>query len=513
MSQKMTRSQFRKEKEEILELFESDLTALPAEGKAERKREAQKDFFRFMEIYLPHYAENAPADFHREIIAEIEKPTKVVHPLVIAAPRGFAKSAVISFAYVIWNILFKRKNFIVIISATDDLAEDMVEFAKLEFENNPIITADFGHLLQGFGEKKDFVANGVRVMSRGRKQMVRGFRYKQHRPDLIILDDIEKDDEARSPDVVKKTLDTIKDGVYPSLAPGGKLVIIGTILQKRSVMGTLIRGTEEPYDKWRRKLYRAITVNEKGKEASLWQSRWPLHALKATRENIGAVSFNREYQNNPGDDETALFKEEWIKRFVKMHGCTRGAMFIDPSVDGRKTSDFKAIITVFLNPDKMDYYVMHAWVKRATIEAMIAAAYRIYTRFEDIVTLVGLESNGFQKVLVNEFRREEKEQGFALPIRQVVHRTSKIGRLERISPLVERGQIHFSKSDDAGDMNLLIEQLLYFPSTVVNDDAPDALAGAIELLGSGSREAKLTSSGRRNSSSILRGYKSRYDGL
>jgi hypothetical protein len=48
---------------------------------------------------------------------------------------------------------------------------------------------------------------------------------------------------------------------------------------------------------------------------------------------------------------------------------------------------------------------------------------------------------------------------------------------------VERGIIRFRKGHS--DQDLLVEQLLYFPSTTVNDDGPDALEGAVDMAEKG----------------------------
>ena len=48
-----------------------------------------------------------------------------------------------------------------------------------------------------------------------------------------------------------------------------------------------------------------------------------------------------------------------------------------------------------------------------------------------------------------------------------------------LSPLLERGKIRFIRGHS--DQELLVEQLLYFPSRTLHDDGPDALEGAVSL--------------------------------
>jgi hypothetical protein len=56
-------------------------------------------------------------------------------------------------------------------------------------------------------------------------------------------------------------------------------------------------------------------------------------------------------------------------------------------------------------------------------------------------------------------------------------------RIGGLSPLVEGGILQFAEgpASEIGDMELLIEQLIYFPSSSVHDDGPDALEIAVHL--------------------------------
>ncbi len=177
-------------------------------------------------------------------------------------------------------------------SATENLSSDLCGFIRLEFESNKRLRGDFGLALAGSGN--DFTAGGTRILGRGRRQAVRGFRNRDSRPDLIILDDIEKDAEAVNPAIVEKTLDMILRGLMPSLAPEGKIAVVGTILRKRSVMGNLLLGND--FKHWTRRVFKAIE-NDNG-EKSLWDARFPLDFLYRQREIIGTQAFNAEYQNN-----------------------------------------------------------------------------------------------------------------------------------------------------------------------------------------------------------------------
>ena len=72
-----------------------------------------------------------------------------------------------------------------------------------------------------------------------------------------------------------------------------------------------------------------------------------------------------------------------------------------------------------------------------------------------------------------------RELGSLLPVKGVTHRIAKETRVAGLSPLLERGKIRFIRGHS--DQEVLVEQLLYFPSRTMHDDGPDALAAAVQM--------------------------------
>jgi len=152
----------------------------------------------------------------------------------------------------------------------------------------------------------DFVTlTDVRLKARGRGQRLRGLKHKQHRPDLIILDDVENDQQARSPELVKKLLSWITSAVYPAIEASGSLFWIGTILARKSALYTAIHSEEEPWRHWTRRIYRALNEDpgrQDGAPTSLWPARHPVPTLLEQKRLMGSLAFNREKQNDPVDE-------------------------------------------------------------------------------------------------------------------------------------------------------------------------------------------------------------------
>jgi predicted phage terminase large subunit-like protein len=96
-----------------------------------------------------------------------------------------------------------------------------------------------------------------------------------------------------------------------------------------------------------------------------------------------------------------------------------------------------------------------------------------------------MEANFAQDMILDEFKREGEERGYQLPLRKDIRKKpDKWARVEAISPLFERGNIHLSRDmKDTEDCRTFVDQLLSFEKgSKAHDDAPDALEGAVWIL-------------------------------
>ena len=503
LKKKMTRLEFRKRADDVLVRLTMEVEPFWQDSddkQSRRLKRAAADPIYFCRTYLPHYFSHLPAFFHYELVKLLEArpaqvtggmpvpPTEkvgvtkevaptVVVPAVVAAPREFAKTTVCTFGYVLHQICFKRRNFIIIGSDTEDLASDLTGYLYLEMLYNERLHQDFGELVKANRAVDDFVtANDIRVKARGRGQRLRGLKHKQWRPDLVILDDLENDINVRNPGIVHQILDWVKSAVYPSLDAGGSLLIIGTILRWHSALHLLLTSVEEPYCHFERRIYRA--VQEDG--TSLWEARHPTERLKMQKQFMGSVAFNREKMNEPTPD-SGFFQEEWIHYYHPDSLKDRDLVvvgFFDPSLETGAGADYKAVVTVGWDPKELVFYVMDAFIQKTTLEQTLRAIFNRHQAFS--YRLLGVEDNLFQRLLLKEFDRLGQERGVLLPLKGVTHRVAKETRVAGLSPLLERGHIRFIRGHS--DQELLVEQMLYFPSRTMHDDGPDALEGAIRLV-------------------------------
>lgn len=483
LTKKFSKREYSNQAREIVARMRRD--ALPFDdclehAKKSRIARAQVDRLWFLRTYLPHYFSNSFADFHLEwdALADVKN-----EPVFIAAPRGHSKSTFFSLGVVLHDICCAKRHFILLISDTEDLAADFAQFIQIELEENERLQQDFGILVnQGFWTAEDFITrNGVRVKARGRGQRVRGLRNRQYRPDRVIIDDLENDKNVQNPRLVKEVIDWLLTAVLGSLAEGYSLTMVGTILSRKSVLSQMINMCDEDKPgnpRFISAIYKAIGENNK----PLWPDVWTVERLSKCKTQMGSVRFNQEMLNDPVDDD-GLFREVWIRYYrpEELQGkALRIYTAIDPSMTSGAHNDYKAIVTIAVDKDGI-IYVLDAFIRRCSVDTMVQVA---YSRFEEYhPLLIAIETNSLGEFADSPFKLAALNKSYQLPLRGIKHTTSKESRIARLSAYVERGLLRFLKGHS--DQGLLVEQLIYFPSSNAHDDGPDALEMAVSLVEKG----------------------------
>ena len=219
-------------------------------------RKAARDPAEFGSYYLSHYFTRRSPPFHRQLSALwrrrvmknrdpvsdcaamlTEKGTRSA----IAAPRGHAKSTVMSLQNVLHAALFGYKRYILLVSDTEAQAVSFLDAIKNELETNERILADFGEQPgKTWKTGSILLSNGCRIDAVGSGQKLRGRRNYERRPDLILCDDIENDEGVRTAEQRQKTADWFWKAVCKSGDSYTDILVIGTILHHDSLLAGLL---------------------------------------------------------------------------------------------------------------------------------------------------------------------------------------------------------------------------------------------------------------------------------
>ena len=317
----------------------------------------------FVKAFLLDSFDNARpiAEFHRECW---ELATSEHAHVAIAAPREHAKSTALTFSYVLAALLFKQADFPVIISKTYTIACEFVRTLKDTLLSNEKIQREFGFRRLIKDSENDFIAEfssgrQVRVMGAGMDQPIRGLKWGSKRPDLVMLDDAEDDEEVLSDDRREKAMNKFLSAILPAGSDKTKYRVVGTILHIDSLLENLINDPT-----WISRRYEAHNDNY---SRILWPEMFNKERLQAIRDRFASHGrldkYNMEYRNRPTDRSAALFREE---DFLAMNESDRLAVREngwpiavggDFAISVKTRRDYTVFIVGVLGPDGVLYIV------------------------------------------------------------------------------------------------------------------------------------------------------------
>ena len=134
--------------------------------------------------------------FHKEIWELVTSNNKQV---AIAAPRYHAKSTAVTHAYTLASVLFRESRYVLIVSDTVTQAVQFLGDIKKELLDNDDLRSLFSVSSFPKDTEDDLIVEmedgyTFRVQAKGSEQKLRGLKWANLRPDLIIGDDMENDE-------------------------------------------------------------------------------------------------------------------------------------------------------------------------------------------------------------------------------------------------------------------------------------------------------------------------------
>lgn len=442
----------------------------------ETKRSALRRVFAsdielFGKFFFPHYLKNETPKFHKELYRMYENFE--LKKIAIAAPRGHAKSTITDLVFLAWVICNKKVNFVLLISDTYSQAVLFLDALKGELESNERLRAFYGKLKSPKWSEGEIVANDIMVKALGAGMKVRGLKYKENRPDLILGDDLENDEAVENKERREKFERWFTGALLPCMAKNGRIIIIGTILHFDSLLNKLIDQTK--YIGWHKKLYRAI--NDWG---ALWPEHLNLEELELIKQEYisqGMVFlFYTEYQNDPVSSENQKFKLEKIKYYEEIDiagKSLRTFITIDRSYSLERTADFTAFVVVSVDRENR-WYVRQADRVKATEKQLIDKIFDLRAYYNP--ELFGIEQRAFTYTIKPALEDEMRKRGQFFKCEELKDLgRSKAVRIEGLIPRFESQSILLKK-----DQTDLIDELIKFPKGV-HDDLIDSLSYQLEI--------------------------------
>lgn len=365
------------------------------------------------DIYLPK-EDNAAAplaDVHHEMWRDIQESVIGNGPEQLGRilSRGTGKSAFGTLGPACWAVSYKHKSYVLICSDIGSTAEKFIKDIKDNMIENERIESAFGKLLDD--RNRDFICNATQLEFTNKTFIeaisstspMRGRKYKNVRPDLIILDDYQSEDDVRTEEARlkkwKRYSDDVKFAKQRPVKRNGKIVKKGTVLMawgtqqhKECFYSRLLKSAT-----WKFKKYKGVLIddfiNEKGEKVNgldhyfstglwkefsnilndfkndnrledakefyykhekdmqfptLWSEFWDCLEL-ALDYFENSNSFKQEVQ---GDVDS--IGEKYFKRLntepratIETHDFVKTMLCVDPAASGGQSNDYSAFFSWF----------------------------------------------------------------------------------------------------------------------------------------------------------------------
>lgn len=483
------------------------------------------------DIYLPK-EDNAAApmaDVHRELWSDIQESIIGDGPeqLGRVLPRGTGKSAFGTLGPTCWVVAYKHKTYVLICSDIGSTAEKFIKDIKDNMIENSYIEQAFGKILDD--KNRDFICNATQleftnktfVEAISSTSPMRGRKYKNVRPDLIILDDYQSEDDCRTEEARekkwKKYSDDVKFAKQRPIKRYGKVIKKGTVL--------MAWGTQQHKECFYSRLIKAPTwtfKKEKGVlvesvdeyfNSGLWlEFKNTLNNFKNENRLYDAKEFYYEHQNemqfktlwsefwdclelaldyfeNPNSfkqevqGDVDAIGEKWFKRInteprkvIESHEFIKTMIIVDPASSGGKKNDYSAFLVGSEGINKCKYARKAELAKinaRNEFDKYIDHIIELLLEYTD-ATHVSIEKNTFNGADANQLEKKIKEHEILkyrnITIVNEMQRRNKDDKISTIVPYINNGTFIFAEEDEE-----FVNQLMEFAGQkfTVHDDAAD----------------------------------------
>jgi hypothetical protein len=372
---------------------------------------------------------------------------------------------------------------IMALSSTGPKAEEIMDHVQNELTGNELILAEYGDIRgDKWTDRLIHTKDGFQFKVAGRGAQVRGFR-----PDLLILDDIEDDEEVQSDDQMEKTRRWLDSAVLNTLDEVEcRCFAIGTVLHPEAALRYL--GGKPGFRVISKQAY-VDGVMAAGHE--LWPSKWSHARLTARRAKIGHRAFMENFMNRPMITANPIFRLEWFKPYEAgseafKREAGRGFYTVvtcDPAISRKDGADYSAVVTLsanWENPPKIYIRVRGVrrghWPLGTTVEQLFQT-YDLFTANE-----MGIEQVAYQQALVDEMNIYLEKMARSMRVQELIPDADKERRANRVAPMVEKGQVYYDP-DDAEAEALIHECVNFQPGKKnVKKDLMDAFVYGLGMI-------------------------------
>lgn len=465
----------------------------PADSAAEieaRKKRLETDDEAWFRYYFAQYYTCEPAAFHKRATRRMMAHDRWYE--VRAWSRELAKSAR-AMMEIIKLALTRRVRNVLLISNSQDNAQRLLLPFMANMEENQRIIQDYGPQKKpGAWETGEFTCQcGCSFRAIGAGQSPRGTRNKNFRPDCILIDDIDTDEECRNPERIKAKWKWLEEALIPTMSVSGhyRVLFNGNIIAADCCITRAIQKAEELKAKG---IGHVDVINIRDSHGvSSWPQKNSEEDIDLFLSLVSASAAQKEFFNNPVADGE-VFREISFGKIPALSKFKFLVIYGDPAPGENKSKKSSTKTVCLLGKIGGRLYVIKTFLDRGLNAEFIDWYVQLLEYVGGKVPVYCyMENNKLQdpffqqvfKPLVGKVRRERNIQLYIQP--DEARKTDKATRIEaNLEPLnregnlilneAERNNPHMKRLDDQFRLFTL---RLKFPA-----DGPDCVEGGYCII-------------------------------
>ena len=468
--------------------YKADISnSTPVENLSEAEIQKKRTYLEahpleWIKYFFPKYTKYDFAPFQKKAINRILNNPEWYE--VLSWSRELAKSTIVMFC-VMYLVLTGRKKNVMLTAATLDAAVKLLAPYLANFEANGRLKAFYGDQ-QNAGEwtSDHFkLKNGASFTALGAGQAPRGSRNENIRPDVLLTDDFDTDQDCRNPVILDKKWDWWEKAYYPTRPVSEDTLVVwcGNIIAKDTCVGRAAKMADH---------HDIVNLTDK-QGNSTWPQKNTPERIERIRRSISTKALQGEYYNNP-ISEGKVFKNLPFGKVPSLKKFKFLIIYGDPAYSNKKdkSNSHKAVWLVGMY--KGVYYIIDGFCARETNDNYIEWYYRLVDEVGSATTVYCYQENNtlqdpfFEQVFKPIIRDKNTQKGKSLHIiGDGRNKPDKATRIEaKLEPVDREGRWIFNedKADNPHMKELRDQFALFELSLPYPADGPDCIESAITIL-------------------------------
>jgi hypothetical protein len=454
-----------------------------ATQKAKRMARLEGNPEEWFKYYFPNFYTSEPAPF------QIKATKRVLSNMewfeVRSWARELSKSGRTMMEVLYLSMTGKKKNWLTASATYDNACRLLLPYKSILESNNRIIN-DYGEQESiGNWEAGEFVTRkGVSFRAIGKGQSPRGTRKDEVRPDGLLIDDFDTDEECRNPERIKASIKWLEEALIPTRSISNPLLIIvcGNIIAKYCCVTELAKKADH---------HDIVNIRDKDGK-STWEAKNSEANIDRVLNTISFNSAQKEYFNNPVS-EGDVFKKLTYGKCPPLSFCDDVIVYVDGSPSNKEKGKASTKAIAIIGYRNQNFYIYKMWVDQMSNSKFVDCLYESHnylTKHKVDTKRIHIENNSLQdpfyeQVILPLVYQKATEHGFTLPITPDTRKKpEKFYRIEgTLEPLNRLGKLIFNIDQvDEPNMVRTNDQMISVAPTTKIMDAPDAIEGGVWII-------------------------------